>query len=200
MEKKRDEKNIFSLIQNRAVGIMPTDTVYGLVASALDEKAVSKIYKIKKRDENKPFIILISSFKDLELFDIRLERKILNIIKKIWPNKVSVILPCKKKKFFYLHRGKGSLAFRMPKQKKLLNILNKTGPLASTSANLSGQLPAKNIKEAEKYFGRKVDFYIDGGELNNTPSTIISIKRNRFLIIRDGSVNIDKFFKTSIEK
>jgi len=92
------------------------------------------------------------------------------------------------------------LAFRMPKQKKLLNILNKTGPLASTSANLSGQLPAKNIKEAEKYFGRKVDFYIDGGELNNTPSTIISIKRNRFLIIRDGSVNIDKFFKTSIEK
>lgn len=197
---KRVQKNVFALIQNKAIGIMPTDTVYGLVASALDEKAVSKIYKIKKRDEHKPFIILIASLKDLELFDIKLERKVLNILKKIWPNKVSIILPCKKKQFFYLHRGKGSLAFRMPKSKKLLNILIKTGPLASTSANLSGQSPAKNIKQAEKYFGNKVDFYIDGGELNNTPSTIVSIKKNRFLIIRDGSVQIDKFFKSGGKK
>lgn len=191
----KKEKNIFSLIQNKSVGVMPTDTVYGLVTSALDEKAVSKIYKIKKRDEHKPFIILIASIKDLELFEIKLERKILNLLKKIWPNKVSIILPCKKKKFFYLHRGKGSLAFRMPKSKKLQNILIKTGPLASTSANLQGQEPAKNIKEAQKYFINKVDFYVDGGELKNSPSTIVSIKGNRFIVIREGSVKIDKFFK-----
>ena len=191
----KKEKNIFSLIQNKSVGVMPTDTVYGLVASALDEKAVSKIYKIKKRDEHKPFIILIATLKDLDLFEIKLERKVINILKKIWPNKVSIILPCKKKRFFYLHRGKGSLAFRMPKSKKLQNILIKTGPLASTSANLQGEEPAKNIRQAQKYFGNKIDFYVDGGELKNTPSTIISIKKNKFVLIREGSVKIDKFFK-----
>ncbi len=195
MKKKAEKQNIFSLIQNKGIGIMPTDTVYGLVASALDEKAVSKIYKIKKRQEHKPFIILIASFKDLGLFEIELDLKVLRILKKIWPNKVSVILTCKKKKFFYLHRGKNTLAFRMPKSKKMLNILNKTGPLASTSANISGEPVAKNIKEAEKYFGGKVDFYIDGGTLKNTPSTIVSIKKNKFVLMREGSVNLDKFFK-----
>ena len=105
-------------------------------------------------------------------------------IKKFWPGPVSVILPCPLKKFEYLHRGQNTLAFRLPKKKALIKILKKTGPLVAPSANPENLLPAQNIKEAKKYFGGNVDFYLKGTGSKNKPSTIIKIIGNNTEIIR----------------
>lgn len=166
------------------ITILPTDTLYGIVGQALDKKIVEKIYALKGRRPDKPFIILISSIKDLVLFGIRPSSTETQLVKKYWPGKVSVILPCPLKKFEYLHRGTKSLAFRLPKKKSLIEILKKTGPLVAPSANPEGQPPAKNITEARKYFGDKVDLYVAGGKLAGKASKIIKLTDSKIEIIR----------------
>ena len=166
------------------IGIIPTDTIYGLVGQALDKKIVERIYAAKGRRPDKPFIILIYSIKELSLFGVKLSSAETKIIEKYWPGKVSIILPCPAKKFEYLHRGTKSLAFRLPRKKSLLTILKKTGPLVAPSANPEGQAPAKNITEAKKYFGDKVDLYIAGAKLAGKASKIIKLIDSKIEIIR----------------
>lgn len=177
---------------------MLTDTIYGLVGKALDKKAVERIYKVKGRNEKKPFIILISKVSDLEKFGISkqtlLSQKVFTLLKKVWPGPVSIILPCTStwiQKMQYLHRGTGSLAFRYPAKKSLIEILKKTGPLVAPSANPEGLLPAQNIKEAKKYFNSSVDFYLAGGTLKSEPSTLLKIDKNvKMEILRQGAVKV----------
>lgn len=180
---KNDLTNITKILKLGGVGIIPTDTLYGLVGSAFSKDAVEQIYKIKNRDTKKALIILISSPKDLEKFGINLKEDQAKFLKKIWPGKVSVILPCKNKEFKYLHRGTNSLAFRFPAKKSLIEILKKTGPLVAPSANPEGLKPSENIKEAKKYFGDKLDFYLAGGSLKSESSTLIEISK-------DGEVGV----------
>ena len=93
-------------------------------------------------------------------------------------------------KFRYLHRGKNAVAFRLPADVALRRFLKKTGPLIAPSANFESEPPAKTIKETQKYFGDKIDFYIDGGKLKSKPSTLISIKNDKIHVIRTGAANI----------
>lgn len=175
------------ILKNGGIGIIPTDTIYGLTGKALARASVARIYELRKRNLKKPMIILISSLADLNLFGIKIGSKAEKYLKALWPASVSVILPCMSPKFFYLHRGKKSLAFRLPDKKNLLQLLKKTGPLVAPSANPEGMLPAKNIKEAKKYFGGKVDFYWDEGRLDAAPSSIIKIKEGKIEVIRGNS-------------
>ena len=165
------------ILKKGGIGVLPTDTIYGLAGLAFSKKAVERIYRVKKRSKDKPFIILISLLKDLKLFDIKIDNEILAVLKKIFPAKASVILPCKNKKFFYLHRGKNSLAFRIPKDLWLRKLLSRTGPLVAPSANLEGKPRARTIKQAKKYFGEKIDFYCYKGKIKRKPSIILEIKR-----------------------
>lgn len=170
-------KEIILKIKKDGIGILPTDTLYGIVGSAFSRRAVERIYEVKNRNPKKALIILISSIKDLEKFGIKINKELAKILEKFWPGKVSVILPCPYKKFEYLHRGTKSLAFRLPNKKFLLEILKKTGPLVAPSANPEGFIPAENITEAKKYFGDSVDFYISEGKKNGKASKLISIDK-----------------------
>ncbi len=166
------------------VGVLPTDTIYGLSASVFSKKAVEKIYQLKKRSKNKPLIILISSLDDLEIFSVVLDDFTKNQLNKIWLGKVSVILECHNSEFDYLYCGGDNLAFRMPDYKPIQEILKKTGPIVSTSANIEGQPFARNISEAQKYFGGEVDFYLNAGELDSQPSKVLRIKKEQAEKIR----------------
>jgi len=187
---KISDKKLISLIKNGGVGILPTDTLYGLVGLTSNKKTVARIYRLKKRTPLKPCIILISSISDLKNFSVKINPKDKKLLTKIWPGKVSIVLPCSSKKFFYLHRGTKSLAFRLPKKKILIQILKKTGPLLAPSANWEGFLPAKNITEAKKYFGDKIDFYVNGGKLKSKPSTIVLLNNGKIKVLRPGAFKI----------
>ena len=163
---------------------MLTDTIYGVLGNALKKDTVERIYEIKKRRKDKPTIVLISSVNDLSLFGIKVDKNTKKDLLTKWPGKVSIIMPCIQKKFSYLHRGKKSLAFRLPKDRELLTLLEKTGPLVAPSANTEGLPPADTIKQAQKYFGDKVDFYIDKGAQKGTPSKIFLYKDGEFISVR----------------
>ena len=184
-------KKIITILKKDGTGILPTDTLYGIVSSAFSKQAVERIYKIKKRNPKKPLIILISSLIDLKKFGIsgRHIRTNRLTLEKFWPGPVSIVFPCtstvKVKKIKYLHRGTKTLAFRFPKKKSLIKILKQTGPLVAPSANPEGKKPATTIAMAKKYFGDEMDFYMSGGILKNKPSALISIgEKGKIKILR----------------
>jgi L-threonylcarbamoyladenylate synthase len=114
------------ILKNDGIGVLPTDTLYGVVGSAFSKKAVQRIYALKGRDENKPFIVLLAGYTDLKLFGVKPEMQAL--FKKqseATRRPTSIILPVTQKKFEYLHRGTKSIAFRMPKNKLLVALLKK---------------------------------------------------------------------------
>jgi len=194
---KQALSSIRAVLRRGGTGILPTDTIYGIVGSALNKKTVARIYRLRKRNPKKPLIVLIGSLRDIARFGVKLsarERKLLN---RMWPGQVSVIFnlntPGIAKKFSYLHRGTNTIAFRMPAPAWLCALLHATGPLVAPSANWEGEPPAKNIKEAKKYFGDGVDFYIDIGRLVAKPSTIIRIENGELRIVRQGAAKVPKY-------
>jgi L-threonylcarbamoyladenylate synthase len=172
------------------VGVMPTDTLYGLVASVYSEDAVKRIYDLKGRDSDKGLIVLISSFKDLEIFGIKVSSRAKIFLKKFWPGKLSVVFPFDKTLFPHLDKTGGTLAVRLPDKKDLIKFIKKTGPIVAPSANLQGLAPAKSIEEAQNYFGNNVDFYINGGEIDSLPSTLVKIEGKEIKVLRGGAVTI----------
>ncbi|TSC87600.1 MAG: tRNA threonylcarbamoyladenosine biosynthesis protein [Microgenomates group bacterium Gr01-1014_7] len=167
------------------IGVIPTDTIYGIVGSALNPQTIEKIYRLKKRSKSKPFIILISALSDLKQFNVKLSKQQKKFLEKIWPNPVSVVL--------------SGLAFRMPKDKWLISLLKRVGPLVGPSANFAGEKPAENIEQAKRYFKDNVDFYceaarssyIDGGKIKSKSSTIIELNRSgKFKVLRQGTYRV----------
>lgn len=182
------DAQIAGLLKNGAVGVLPTDTVYGLVCRAADERAVARLYSLKRR-ENKPGTIIAASID--QLVDLGVKSKYLTPASYLWPSSISVVVPCPE--LGYLHLGQKSIAVRIPKESQVTSLLKKTGPLLTSSANQSGEPPANTILEAQRYFGDLVDFYVDAGELSERqPSTIVRLAGNKMEVLRQGAVRIDK--------
>lgn len=180
-----DNPNLVESLKNGEVGLLPTDTIYGLSCSAYSKDSVERIFDIKGRDKQSPVIVLISGVADLKKFRIVLNKKFVQLLSQNWPGRISFILPVNSG-FDYLTRGATGLAFRVPDDNKLISLLQKTGPLVSTSANPSGQKPAENVDEAIDYFLDKVDFYVDRGKLVGKPSTLVDLTKDRPVVLRQG--------------
>jgi L-threonylcarbamoyladenylate synthase len=168
------------VLKDGGIAVIPTDTLYGLCASVFNKKAVEKIYRIKKRNTSKPFIVLISSVKQLKDFGINGD------FSKIFKPKVSVLLKCKGNNLKHIHRGTNEIAFRMigKKHRGLYDLITKIGPIVAPSANYESDNPAKTIKEARKYFSNNVDCYVDGGEKIGKPSTLVRVSKEGVEILR----------------
>jgi L-threonylcarbamoyladenylate synthase len=173
-----------------AVGIIPTDTVYGIVAKATNEEAVNRLYDIKHR-EQKPGTLIAANIK--QLMDLGVQERYLLHAEKWWPGSLSIILSVDER-FAYLHQGKGSLPIRVVPDGPVKTMLEQTGPLVTSSANTPGEKPADSADEAYRYFKELVDFYVDGGDRSGQPpSTIARMTDSGFEIIRQGAVVIPSF-------
>jgi len=176
--KKNEFDNAIKIIKKGGVIICPTDTVYGFIADATNRKAVEKIYKIKKRQSEKPLPVFVRDIKMArELADISKDQE--KVLKKYWPGKYTFILKIKKIIKLY-GQDKKTIALRIPKYKFLNNLLKKINkPLAQTSVNISGERELKKIKEIIVKFENnknKPDLIINSGNLSKSkPSKIIDL-------------------------
>jgi L-threonylcarbamoyladenylate synthase len=170
-------------LQHGEVGVIPTDTLYGLVGSALSPRAVERIYALRKRDLDKPLITLVSDRAEMAKFGAKVDDRTMRMLDRVWPGPVSVIVPVETDASKYIHRGTRSIAFRMPKKPALLELLKSVGPLVAPSANLAGEWPAKSIDEACAYFGDSV-FYLDEGEIQGAASALVDIRTNPPRVLR----------------
>lgn len=176
------------LLAEGAVGVMPTDTVWGVVCRAQDEQAVAHLYAAKHR-EHKPGTLIAASVE--QFIALGIPAQYAREGEAWWPAPVSVILPAGPE-LFYLHQGLESLACRVPANPALRELLTQTGPLLTSSANQPGEPPATSLAEAQKYFGDTVDFYIDAAAAPPTaPSTVVRVTpENGIEVLRQGAITI----------
>lgn len=180
---------IRALSQPGAIAVIPTDTVYGVVARAQDKAAVHRLYELKHR-HHKPGTLIAATID--QLVELGIPRRYLTAVEQFWPGPVSVVVPSIPE-LGYLDMGKMSLAIRMPDHQDLQWLLAQTGPLLTSSANPPGQPVAHTMEEAQHYFGEAVDYYQQGGDLSgHKPSTVIRVIDDAIEVLRDGAVKIDE--------
>lgn len=183
-----DNPEIERLLKSGGVGVLPADTVYGLMGSAMNSDAAARLYKLKHR-EKKPGTVIAASVD--QLVELGLKRRYLAPVVQYWPGAVSVIIPCGPE-LSHLHLGMQSLAVRIPNDTGLLDLLKQTGPLLTSSANITGQPTATTLEQAQAYFGESVDFYVNGGDLSDRlPSTIVRVIDDEIEVLRHGAVDIN---------
>lgn len=171
-----------------AVGVLPTDTIYGLSASASHVEAVTRLYELKDR-ERKPGTLIAASI--AQLIALGLDEPSLQRVADLWPSSLSIIIPAPDS-LSYIHQGLHSLAVRIPRDDALLQLLARTGVLLTSSANHPGSPPANNLAEARLYFSNRVDFYVNGGDRSDRPpSTIARITDGKVEVLRTGAVTIN---------
>lgn len=184
---------IKEILDNDGVIIFPTDTVYGIACNCFSEKAIKKIFDIKKRPENKPINVLSNSLDKIKLVSKNINEKEKFLIDKYMPGALTIILDKNEKVSDILTAGLDTIGVRIPKNNISLRILeNVSYPLATTSANISGDSAGIKISDFLKEFDGVVDAIIDGGETDlKVASTIVRVESdNKLKIIREGTLKI----------
>ena len=174
-----------------AIIAYPTETFYGLGADPFNEKAVSRLFLLKKRPPDKPVSIIIKDRTMLEDMVEEIPRVSEGLMKKYWPGPLSIIFRAKGLSAA-LTAGKGKIALRIssnPIAQRLVSELS--SPITATSANPSGKPPAASGADVINYFDGGIDVLIDAGELfskTKKGSTIIDVTENKIVIIREGEI------------
>lgn len=165
------------LLRSGAVIAFPTDTVYGLAASADDEVAQKRIYQIKGRPAGMPLILMVAAESQLEGL-VHVDSRAESYMRKWWPGPLTLILHA---------NGGGTLGVRIPKHKVALDLLRHAGPLMTTSANRHGLEPAMNAEEASALDG--VMAILDGGAApGGTASSVLDLTGPEPHVLREGAI------------
>jgi len=183
-------KKAVAILKKGGVVAFPTDTVYGIGVNALNKKAVEKIYQIKKRDKNKPLIILIgrkSDARKISHFNATAQKCGVAF----WPGPLTLVLPAKKDIPKYL-TSNGKIGVRMPNNKIFLSLARACKfSLATTSANLSDGKNPTSAQEVKNNIGNKIDLIINGGRTKSSiASTVLDLAAKNPKILRQGKITL----------
>ena len=179
------DAGLVDMLRQDGIGVLLTDTVYGIVGRAESAAAANRVIEAKGR-KYKPGTLIAANME--QLIDLGLPADHVKLCQHFWPGPVSVVIPAGPA-LEYIHLGKGSVVVRIPDKPELVALLEKVGPLLTTSANLPDEPMISDIDEAQKLFGRRLNFYVDGGPLSApVASTIISID---IKVLRQGAAAIN---------
>jgi L-threonylcarbamoyladenylate synthase len=184
--------NIDRIVSELKMGnlvITPTDTVYGIMADALNKDAIIKVFEAKNRDYTKPLILLVSSIDMLKEYTSELTNLELNFINKYCPGKVTMILKKNNKIDNLIAANSEYVGIRIPDNRDLIKIINELGnPVISTSANISNNETITSIDKIESSLLAKISYIEDGGYINHSASTIVKFDNDEIKILREGDL------------
>lgn len=173
-------------VQNGGVIAFPTDTVYGIGVSAFAPQAIERIYQVKGRSHLKAIPILVGAPGDLEQITPPISGSALLLIRRFWPGALTLVLPLLPSLPSNLSPTP-TVGVRMPDHELTLSLLQATGPLAATSANLSGDPPALNAAQTLQQLAGRVDLILDGGQApGGTASTVVDCTGQEPILLREG--------------
>lgn len=176
---------LVNILKAGKLAIIPTDTIYGIVADATNEDAIKKVYEVKQRDYNKPLIILVSSIKMLKDYVKDISSIEENLIKKYWPGKLTILFKKNNNVLNIINNNSELIGIRLPNDKSLIELIDKLGtPIISTSANLSGEKAIISIDRLNEIIKSKIDYIYDDGVKDSSPSTIIKVVEDKIEFIR----------------
>lgn len=182
------------LLKNGELVGIPTETVYGLAANALDGKAVEKIFKAKGRPMDNPLIVHISDISQVESLVKDFSKKAQALAKVFWPGPLTIIMPCSDNVPNQVTAGLDTVAIRFPSHKTARDIINCAGvPLAAPSANLSGSPSPTTAMHVYNDLKDRIPLIIDGGESNvGLESTVLSVAGEVPVLLRPGGITVEQ--------
>ena len=194
-------------IGRKELVVLPTDTVYGLACDAFSHEGVQSLLEAKGRDRQSPPPVLIGNAAALDGLAQDIPALAHKLADTFWPGALTMILKAQPSLTWDLGETKGTVALRMPDHKIALALLQETGPLAVSSANLTGEPAAITCQQAEGYLGSKVKVYLDGGSSpKGEASTIVDLTNlidvvesngeikttGKVRVVRRGALSVDK--------
>ncbi len=168
------------------VALLPTDTIYGLHALAANQQAVDQIAAIKERPGDKAFVVIAASIEQLEAMKVTVP----DALRTVWPAPLTAILPA----------GTSTIAARVPDLGWLRDLLDRTGPLVSTSANRSGEAPITSPEMLDSAIKNRLDALLDQGRHDGKPSTIVDFTGSEPRMVREGDPDFSQFLRKSLWK
>ncbi|MDQ4212345.1 L-threonylcarbamoyladenylate synthase [Microbacterium capsulatum] len=178
--------------------VLPTDTVYGVGADAFSPAAVQRLLDAKGRGRQQPPPVLVANVAALTALVETVPEPVQRLVDEFWPGGLTIVLPSQPSLVWDLGETHGTVAVRMPDQRVALELLEETGPLAVSSANLTGEAAAVEIGDAERMLGDSIAVYLDHGPSGaGVASTIVdatSLVRPggedaKVRVLRDGAVS-----------
>jgi len=178
--------NLRKILSGGGVAAIPTETFYGLAADPGNPEGMRRIFQAKGREESKPLPVVFSSRAQLRDLGVGAADALLDRWFAMWPAPLTVVLPIREP--IAASRGVSSLGVRVPASADLVRLLERTGPLTATSANLAGEPPLSDPGEVADAFGEKIDLLIDGGQTpGGKPSTLIDATVDPPEVLRPGA-------------
>jgi len=179
--------NIAQTISNGGVALLPTDTVYGLMASPLHPAAVARIFALKNRPNDKNLPILVADSTQIAALGVKLDRRTKALLaSRFTPGALSMVLPLSEAPSWL--EGRKEIALRIPNDAALRQILKSTGPLLATSANASGRETPADVPNILAQLSGAPDIVVDDGPRQCQPSTLINCQTSPFTVLRRGAL------------
>ena len=189
---------ICEVINTGGLVISKSDTIYGILADSLNDDAVRKVFTVKKRDYNKPLILLMDSIDMVKKYTSDISEVERQVMDKFWPGLITIVLKKNDNVSNFITSNGDTVAIRIPDDEDLLEIIRKLNrPVVSTSANITGTEVITNINMLEKDLVDLIDYIEDDGEIINKSSTIVKIDNGCLRVLREGvlSNKIRKYFE-----
>ena len=169
--------------------VLPTDTLYGIAAAAFDSSAVSALLAAKRRGRDMPVPVLVGSWHTIDGLVLSVRPQARDLVRAFWPGGLSLVVEQAPSLAWDLGDTRGTVMLRMPLHPVAIELLREMGPLAVSSANVSGSAPARTVTEARDQLGDSVTVYLDGGPAEAAvASTIIDLTGDRPRVLRAGAV------------
>ena len=183
-----------TVLKNGGIIAFPTDTVYGLGALAFDNAAIESIYVAKDRPIEKAIPVLIGDLSDLDKVAANIPNMAFRFAARFWPGPLTCIIP-KKQTLPPAVSATSTVAVRIPNHPNALSLLRAVGPMAVTSANISGQPSPSTAEEVYTQLNGRIPLILDGGKTpGGVPSTLVDCSGNEPIILREGPITLQELF------
>ncbi|MER5376104.1 MULTISPECIES: L-threonylcarbamoyladenylate synthase [unclassified Streptomyces] len=185
-----------SAVRRGELVVLPTDTVYGIGADAFSSEAVSDLLEAKGRGRNMPTPVLIGSPNTLHGLVTDFSELAWELVDAFWPGALTLVAKHQPSLQWDLGDTRGTVAVRMPLHPVAIELLTEVGPMAVSSANLTGHPAPENCDSAQQMLGDSVSVYLDGGPTPGiVPSSIVDVSREVPLLLRAGAISADELRK-----
>jgi len=179
-------------VKNGGLVVLPTDTVYGVGADAFDSAAVAALLSAKGRGRDMPVPVLVGSWHTIEGLALSVSKATRDLVRAFWPGALSLVVRQAPSVQWDLGDARGTVMLRMPLHPVAIELLREVGPMAVSSANVSGRPPAVNADDARDQLGDLVDIYLDAGPAaQQAASTILDLTGPEPRILRSGPVSAE---------
>ncbi|MBY4633667.1 threonylcarbamoyl-AMP synthase [Streptococcus suis] len=184
-----------SILENGGAVILPTETVYGLFAQALNEDAVNRVYQLKQRPRDKAMNLNVSNLNDIYFFSQNTPFFLEKLYNRFMPGPLTIILKANDNVPFWVNSGLDTVGFRLPNHEQTLRLISETGPLIGPSANISGNESGKKFSDIQAQFSVDLPGIEDDKALTGIDSTILDLSGQKARILRQGAISREEIQK-----